>query len=336
MPGLKLAMAAVPVTDERLAAITQIGVRHLVHYDMSNDAAKFGKLPPLIARAAAAGLDVPVVEAGPPIDKIVLWQEGAAEQITSWREAMPVLASLGVRVVCYNFMPQVLDDAMVVRTSNVRTRGGAITMAFSMEGVGAHPPGPHAITSEQMRRNLGRFLEAVLPEAERAGIRLAMHPDDPPISPLGGYHRIMSSVDDMKWLLEFSASRANALTLCAGCVGEMGEDPAVFARRHADRIAFVHLRNIRGTPTEFVETWPDDGDLDLPGLLATLVELDVDVYARPDHAPRLSTENSSTPGYGFDGHVFSMGYYRGILDTLRQPRRSGAEESPSDILGAVG
>ena len=327
MAPLKLAMVAVPPTDDRLAAIAQIGVESLVHYDMSNAADKYETLPTLIERAARAGLNVPVVEAGPPIDRVVLGLEGADAQIRQWQDLLPRLAELGVRVVCYNFMPQVLDDAMVVRTSDtILTRGGAVTTGFDRAAPGQLvPPAGDAISFAAMRENLGRFLAAVLPAAEAAGIRLAMHPDDPPLSPLGGYQRIMSSTEDFKWLVDFSSSSANALTLCAGCVGEMGVNPSDFARSHADRIAFVHLRNIRGTPTQFVETWPDDGDLDLADLLETLVELKVDAYARPDHSPRLATEPAGTVGYGFDGHLYSLGYYRGILDAVNRRNRAGAQ-----------
>jgi mannonate dehydratase len=323
MSKLKLSMAAVPATDERLQAMAQIGVKHLVHYDMANTSDKFETFPLLIERAAKFGLNVPVVEAGPPIDKIVLGLEGAGDQIDHWRDTLPKLGDLGVKVICYNFMPQILDDAMVVRTTEeVLTRGGAVTTAFRHADLALEPaPSSDAVTFDAMRENLSHFLEAVLPIAERAGMRLAMHPDDPPISPLGGFYRIMSSPENLAWLTALDSSPANALTLCAGCVGEMDENISAFARRHADRIAFVHLRNIRGTPTDFVETWPDDGDLDLPDFLSTLVDLRVDAYARPDHAPRLATEPSGHTGYGFDGHLFSLGYYRGVLDAIEGSRR---------------
>ena len=94
---LKLSMVAVPTTDERLAAIAQIGVRHLVHYDMANDTRKFDGLETMIARAARAGLDVPVLESGPPMDRIVAGGEGAEAQIEHWSAVLPRLGKLGVR-----------------------------------------------------------------------------------------------------------------------------------------------------------------------------------------------------------------------------------------------
>lgn len=317
---LKLAMAVVPPTDLNLKAASQIGVRHLVHYDMSNDPAKFDGLQVGMERAARAGLNVPVIEAGPSIDRIVLGRDGAEQQIAHWITMLRHLAVLGVEVVCYNFMPQVLSDAMVVRTSEASvTRGGSITTSFRTADL---PPDAFQASMgppvEAMRDNLARFLKAVLPVANDLNLRLAMHPDDPPMSPMWGHNRIMSSAESFDWLMNLDSSRANALTLCAGCLGEMEENPSVFARKYADRIAFVHLRNIRGTRDDFIETWPDDGDLDLPDLLKTMMDLKVDAYMRPDHAPRLATEEEGTIGYGPRGHIFTLGYLRGILDTYKR------------------
>lgn len=313
---LQLSMVAVPTTGDRLAAIAQIGVRHLVHYDMANDTRKFDDLETLIEQAARAGLDMPVLESGPPMDRIVPGGEGADEQIEHWVRTLPRLGRLGVKVICYNFMPQMPHDCMVVRTDEAApTRGGAATTAFRRADLPAEAlAAPPAVSAEALRDNLARFLRRVLPIAEAAGIRLAMHPDDPPINPLGGHARIMSSAADLDWLMALDASPANALTLCAGSLGEMGIDPSEFARRYPDRIPFVHFRNISGTSDDFMETWPDDGDLDLPGFIATLLDLGVDSFIRPDHSPRLATEEPGTVGYGFDGHLFTLGYMRGLID----------------------
>lgn len=312
---LRLSMVAVPPTDERLAAIAQIGVRHLVHYDMANDTRKFDDFETVVRRAARAGLDVPVLESGPAIDRIVAGGPAADAQIEHWVQMLPRLAALGVKVVCYNFMPQRADDCEVLRTDEAApTRGNAETSAFRLSdlpgGTGDAPP---QVSADTLRENLQRFLHGVLPAAEAAGIRLAMHPDDPPLNPVAGHARILSSLADLDWLLGLSPSPANGLTLCAGVIGEMGEDPAECARRYRGRFPFAHFRNIRGTAKDFIETWPDDGKLDLAGFIATLIELDVDTYIRPDHSPRLATETVGTLGYGFDGHLFTLGYMRGLM-----------------------
>ncbi len=311
-------MVAVPTSDERLATIRQIGVDSLVHYDMRNDGAKFDRLDDVIARAKAHGLRVPVVESGPAIDRIVPGLDGADEQISGWITGLERLGKAGVEVVCYNFMPQTRDDAMVVRTDLAAiTRGGAVTTGFKTRDVAPPtPPLPAAPSADAMRDNLRNFLRAVIPVAEAVGVKLAMHPDDPPMSPLAGYSRIMSSVEDFDWLMQAHSSPMNGMTLCTGCFGELCVDVPGLVARFGERIHFVHLRNIRGTLDDFVETFPDDGDVDLVGTLAALRAVGYQGYARPDHAPRLASESEGTAGYGFQGHIFTAGYVRGVLDAL--------------------
>lgn len=313
---IRLSMVAVPPSDQYLAAIAQIGVENLVHYDMSHDPRKFDGFPELIERARRFGLRVPVIEAGPPIDRIVMDKEGAEQQIRGWIAALPMLARLGVEIVCYNFMPQLTADAMVVRTDfAARTRGGAKTSAFRLADV-TEATVPHReteIAQERIWENLERFLRAVLPTAEAEGIRLAMHPDDPPMTPLCGLQRIMSSVASFDRLLAISASPANAMTLCAGCFTQLGVDVPALVRRFGSRIAFAHLRNIQGTPTDFVESFPDVGNLDMVALIRAFAREGVPAYARPDHSPLLATDSAAEEGYGFQGHLFTLGYLRGIM-----------------------
>jgi mannonate dehydratase len=316
---IRLAMVAVPPTDERLTTIRQIGVEDLVHYDMHNAAGKYDALEAFVARVKRFGLRVPVVESGPPIDRIVMGKEGWEAQVREWVQCLPLLGKLGVRVVCYNFMPQVSDDAMVVRTDfSARTRGGALTSAYRAADLTPQivPHSEKPISIDQMHENVTRFLRAVIPTAEASGVHLAMHPDDPPLSSICGLERVMSDVQSFDWLLDLHPSPMNGVTLCAGCFGEMGVNPSELVQRFGKRIHFVHVRNIRGTPDDFVETFPDDGDLDLPDLIRTLHKSGFSGYIRPDHAPQLASEEAAVVGYGFQGHLFTLGYLRGLLDSV--------------------
>jgi mannonate dehydratase len=321
---IRLAMVAVPPTDERLAAIRQIGVEHLVQYDMSNCASKYDEVEDLVIRARRFGLDVPVVEAGPAIDSIVMGKPGAAEQVELWKRQIPLLAGLGARVICYNFMPQVSADAMVVRTRfDVPTRGGALTSGFRLADVGpaTMPHSEAPVSTEAMWGNLERFLTEILPVAEREGVTLAMHPDDPPLTPICGLNRIMSDVASFERLLAFSDSPANGFTLCIGCFSELGADIIDLIDRFGKRMPFVHFRNIAGTLEDFVETFPDEGDVDLPGIMAHLMRSGIDAYIRPDHSPLLATDNTDTEGYGFQGHLFTLGYMRGLMSAIDAANR---------------
>jgi mannonate dehydratase len=316
---IKLSMVAVPPTDERLITIRQIGVENLVHYDMTNGPGKYDMLEGFITRVRRFGLNVPVVESGPSIDCIVLGKEGWQDQTQEWIRCVELLGRLGVEAICYNFMPQLSADAMVVRTDfSARTRGGALTSAYRATDITDQTvPGLEIpISLERMQENLRRFLLAVIPTAEAAGVRLAIHPDDPPITPICGFERVMSSVESFDWLLDLHPSPMNGITLCAGCFGELGVDVPALVQRFGKRIHFVHVRNIQGSPDNFIETFPDDGDLDLPQLIRALQSSGFDGYVRPDHAPLLASEPAGVEGYGFQGHLFTLGYMRGLLDAV--------------------
>jgi mannonate dehydratase len=169
--------------------------------------------------------------------------------------------------------------------------------------------------------NLERFLRSVLPTAEAAGVRLALHPDDPPMSPLCGLERIMDREDSFVRLLSISSSPANALTFCVGCFAELGSDILNLIDRFRERIACVHLRNIAGTPRDFVETFPDDGDINLVAVVRKLHEIGFAGYLRSDHAPQLDTDREVvSEGYGTQGHLFAIGYLRGLVQATAPSR----------------
>ena len=317
---MRLSVVAKPATKERLEAVRQIGAEDVVYYSIEDRAAIFDQFGAFVERAKAADLRASVVEAGPPIGKIVMGEDGWREQTDDWVDAIRLLASHGVEVICYNFMPQVFDDAMVVRTSfETKTRGGAITSSYRAIDID-HETLVDAdvlpISKDEMRANLKRFLDEVIPIAEEVGIKLAMHPDDPPISPMGGLQRIMSSVEVFDWLLTANPSKANGITYCIGCFAELGCNLEGLIDRWSDRIHFVHFRNISGCLDDFVETFPDDGDVDLLNVLRKLKEVGYTGCIRPDHAPKLSGEYVEIEGYGFQGHIFTAGYLRGLLTAV--------------------
>ena len=322
---MKLTMVASPPTDLNLKLLRQLGIEHAVHYDMADLPESRDELAAIRSRYEQFGLAWKIAESGPAIDRIVMGKEGAAEQIERYKRIVGLLGELGVEVVAYNFMPQVSDDAMVIRTSfDAQTRGGARTSQFRLRDVTAATL-PHAetpIERERMWDNLERFLKAVLPAAEAAGVRLAMHPDDPPMSPLLGLERIMGTVEDFDRLLSISNSPSNALTFCVGCFAERGYEIVDLIERFGRRIAFVHVRDIRGTMDDFIETFPDDGKTDLAAVFEKLAAIGYDGYVRSDHAPQLATDEARpNDGYGMDGHIFAIGYLRGLQHAAERRAR---------------
>lgn len=318
---MKLSMVASPPTDRRLRTLKQLGADFAVHYDMQDLPDDIDGLRAIRAHYEAFGLPWKVAESGPAIDRIVMGKDGAAEQIERYKRIVGHLGKLGVDVIAYNFMPQVTEDAMVIRTAfDARTRGGARTSGFRRRELHAdtirHNETP--ISNEAMWDNLERFLKAVVPAAEAAGVKLAMHPDDPPMSPICGLQRIMSSEADFNRLVSISDSPANAITFCIGCFAEMGSDILALLERYKTRIPYVHVRDISGTLDDFIETFPDDGQTDLPAVFRKLHEIGFDGYLRSDHAPQLAMDEGDTPeGYGMQGHIFAIGYLRGLEQATR-------------------
>jgi len=319
---MRLTMVARPPSPALMALMRQLGATDAVHYDMHDLPEDRAALEAIRARYEAAGLRWTVAESGPALDRIVMGLEGWQEQTERYRRLLGHLGALGVEVVAYNFMPQVSEDAMVIRTAyDMPTRGGALTSRFRLADVG---PGtlPHnqaPIPRERMWENLERFLRAVIPAAEAAGVRMAIHPDDPPLPELCGLQRIMGTPEDFDRLLGVSPSPANALTFCMGCFAEGGHDLPALVRRWAGRIGFVHVRDIRGDAEDFHETFPDDGQNDLPAVFEALAETGYGGPIRSDHAPLITGQQATAPdkgessdGYAPTGHVFALGYMRGL------------------------
>ena len=314
---MKLAMVATPPNDDNLTLLAQLGVRYTVHYDMYDEGKPYDALEEIRRRYDAFGLRWVVSESGPPLGRVILGQDGWDEQTEAYKRSLQALGRAGVEVVAYNFMPQLGYDAMVVRTTyDAPTRGGARTSAFDLDNV----PSDNALMTaprigrERMWDNLERFLRSVLPVAEDAGIRLAMHPDDPPVLSRFGLDRIMSSVDDFERLLSISNSPANGFTLCMGCFAEMGANPVEIVDRFRGRYPFIHIRNIAGSAERFEERFIDDGMINFPDVFAKLQAVGFDGYMRSDHTPVLVTESARVQeGYGMQGHIHAIGYIQGLI-----------------------
>ena len=147
---------------------------------------------------------------------------------------------------------------------------------------------------------------------------LALHPDDPPISPIRGLGRIMTSVDAFRRVLELVPSEVNGITMCQGNFALMTDDlPAVIRELGgAGAIKFVHFRDVRGTPSHFVETFHDDGPTDMLECLRAYEDVGFDGVLRPDHVPTLYGESNDKPGYAILGRLFAIGYIRGLSESV--------------------
>jgi mannonate dehydratase len=160
------------------------------------------------------------------------------------------------------------------------------------------------------------FLERVVPVAEKAGVRLALHPDDPPIPSVRGVARIMIDVDAFDRAMSMVESDANAICLCQGNFALMTDDlPGVI--RHFGRdghIAFGHFRDVSGEPNDFVETFHDLGPHDPAAAMRAWQDISFDGLIRADHVPTLAGEENDNPGYSYLGRLHAIGYLQGLRD----------------------
>jgi len=270
-----------------------------------------------IAIFEQGGFDVVAIEDTAPMDKIRLGLDGRDEQIEQVITQLEAMGNLGVTVLCYNWMAV----SSWARTSvAIPNRGGALVTGFSLAEASALPDlvPPGSVTAEQLWEALEYFLAAVLPVAERAGVRMGMHPDDPPLPVVRQMPRIMNSFDNYRRLLAISDSASNGVTFCQGNFALMGGDVPALIREFAGRIPFVHFRNVEGTAADFIETFHDDGVLDMAECLRAYGDIGFDGPLRPDHVPTMYGEANARPGYESLGRLFAIGYIRGLQHGLGQ------------------
>ena len=187
------------------------------------------------------------------------------------------------------------------------------------------------IDAERLREHLGYFLKAVIPVAEELGIKMAIHPDDPP-RPLLGLPRVVSTAADAEWILEAVDSPANGLTLCTGSYGVLAaNDLAAMVQRFGPSIHFVHLRSTRREspdPRSFHEAPHLDGDVDMVAVISALVaeerrrerEGGRRLPLRPDHGHHILDDQhrATAPGYPLYGRLRGLAELRGVETAVRQ------------------
>lgn len=260
------------------------------------------------------GVELAVIEGRPGMEKIKLALPGRDEEIDVVCRMLRNMGELGIPVWCSSWMP-ILG---VIRTRrDLPTRGGALVSAFHHEQIRDEPVTEHGVvTEEEQWENLRYFLERVVPTAEEAGVKMAMHPDDPPLSPIRGVARIMSSVENYQRLIDLVPSPMNGIGLCQGNFALMTDDlPGVirdFGRQ--ERIHFVHMRDVRGTPDHFQEAFHDDGQTDLVECWRAYRDVGYEGVCRPDHYPRMGDDT-----YGDDlriARLFAVGYLKGIQEAV--------------------
>ncbi len=224
------------------------------------------------------------------------------------------------------------EDEKVQLSRNVTMGLPGSTESMSLDDVQAHLDEYGAITRERLRANFVDFLDAVIPTAEDLGMRLCCHPDDPPFALLG-LPRVMSTAEDYQHILDAVESPSNGMTFCTGSLGARPDNdlPAMF-ERFADKVHFLHLRNVKRDTTDLVGSFYEAehlaGDTDMVAVIAAVVReerrrraagrKDAIIPMRPDHGQDILDDlgRRSQPGYPTIGRMKGLAELRGVMTAL--------------------
>lgn len=323
--GMKLALMLDMRNKERWTLARQIGVNHAIVpanrtlMRVTRDR-YLDTLAKMKAAYEASGLSIAGVESHPvAAENIKLGLPGRDEEIANYCAVIEALGKVGIPMCCYNFMAGIGWYRTKV---DIAERGGALTSEFDnqiAEKNGLTKWGK--ISEEKIWDNITYFLKRVIPVAEKAGVKMALHPDDPPISPLRGIGRILTSADAFRRVLQIVPSPVNGIAFCQANFVLMGEDIKSLIREFGEqgKIFFVHFRDVKSTSERFRETFHDNGPTDMAEILKLYHEVGFQGPIRPDHAPTLGGESNQSPGYAMQGKVFAIGYMKGIAQALNIP-----------------
>ncbi len=294
----------------------QCGVRHGVIRLPEDGRFEYGELShwkSVCDRFTGFGITPVAIEPMPNElhDHIKAGDDERDEAIAKVISMFPHMRAVGIDTICFNFMAHI---GWLRTSSKYPERGGALVTEFNMEDF--QPTGTK-ITAEELWNNYTYFVKSVIPEAEKYGIRLALHPDDPPVPRLGNVERIMiSKANIRRAVYDIVKSESLGITMCQANYFIMGEDLEKTIGEFADRIYLVHFRNTTGKPEHFRETFHDNGDIAMAELMKAYIRNNVNVPVRVDHVPTMAGEQSTLPGYDVLGRMFAIGYLKGILEAI--------------------
>ena len=309
------------VDDEQLAFGAQLGATDAIGGDacMPSDSGCFEFLELVVfrQRVESAGLRLYAIENMPWewTDKIKLGLPGRDEQIDNFCKSLRNMGAAGIPAIGYNFRPPTVTGYGVRTSQSAPGRGGAKQTAFNYDLIKDHPFGDYGeVSAEQMWDNLEYFLKAVVPVAEDAGVRMAVHPDDPPAQSIGGVARILNSFDGLKRLTRIVDSEYNALDFCQGSMavqhGDLHEAIRYFGGRN--RIVYVHFRNVTGRFPAFSEAFIDEGYVDMAEAVKVYKEVGFDGPVIEDHVPTMIGDDPDK----YRARAHAMGYTKALIDAI--------------------
>lgn len=284
----------------------------------------FEELHDLRKAINAEGLELAALENFDPSFwyDILLDGPNKAEQLEDIKTIIRNMGKAGIPVMGYNFSVA----GVWGRVETPTARGGALGVGFLADRAPKETPIPNGtvwkmiydpdavegtvgeISETEMWARLTEFLQEIVPVAEEAGVRMAAHPDDPPLPTLRGTGRLLYQPDRFERLLGIVPCHNNSLELCLGTVAEMTQGSVYdVADKYSKggNISYIHFRNVRGKVPNYEEVFVDEGDVDMIRILEILAENDYDGVLIPDHTPQMSCD---APWHA--GMAYALGYMR--------------------------
>lgn len=343
---MRIALGQIPVPDEQyLLFARQLGLGG-VQFNTprlpGSERWEYEDLLALRERCECYGLCIEAIENLPNrfYERCMLGLAGREQELEHVRATIRNIGRAGIRVLGFHFMP-----GSVWRTSmTAPARGGAQASAFDLAeatdparagGIfiarrdqgrvenesfvqGAHFATGATLGDELLWENFRHFLAGIVPTAEEAGVRLALHPDDPPVPMLGGIARIFRSVDALRRAIEVAGSPAFGLDLCLGTISEMGGEAAVLeaidAFGPAGKIVYVHFRDVQGQVPRFQEAFPGEGNYDPLRVMRALKRTGFRGFILDDHVPRMTADTE----YAHRGRAHAIGYLQALIAAVEE------------------
>ncbi|MEM7333528.1 MAG: mannonate dehydratase [Chloroflexota bacterium] len=294
------------------------------------------RLEHLTQKIEAAGMRLNVVESLPVHEDIKLGRPNRDALLEVYRENIVRLGEFGVDVICYNFMPlfdwfrtdlayDLKDGSNVLLYDHTQLNNSLDPWEAELPAYFPLDESPDDLksayrttTEEDLWANLNYFLDGVCDTAEKANIKMALHPDDPPWS-IFGLPRIITNEAALDKVLNLNSSPANGLTFCTGSLGaNRDNDLPKMIRKFGDRIYFAHCRNVRHTGDKVfheVAHPPAYGDVNLVEVMRAYRDIDFRGPMRPDHG-RMIWGETGIPGYGLYDRALGANYLLGVWDGL--------------------
>lgn len=320
---MKIGVLLTPMSELNLKLASQVGATDIVAtYPGLDRETLLGRQK----EVQKHGLTISCIERLIPTLKFVHNLPGADEQIEGFKTLIRNMDAAGIRTLSYSWMP---DDDWQRTTIEAVERGGASTTAFNLSDFDAAkvptdtgfalPEDFSGTPADGLWENLESFLKEVIPVAEQCGVKLALHPDDPPIDNLNGQDRIITTPEAMQRVVGLVSSDSNGLCFCQGSFASRGGiDIPSAIEKLAPHITMAHFRDVTGELPSFKESFVDNGKTDMVACMEAYLNCPNDFVIRPDHVPTLAGEGADNPGYKTLGRLHAIGYMQGLVHSLRR------------------